>query len=77
LITCPLQIHARFCFMVVRGRSLNFAIVKLKKFWGAALFLLWNGKQLQKDRNKKKCLCSGKKRKSHVCFVFSSLEIIV
>jgi hypothetical protein len=34
-------------------------------------------KQLQKDRNKKKCLCSGKKRKSHVGFVFSSLEIIV
>jgi hypothetical protein len=40
LITCALHIHAKFCFIAVRGRSSNFAIVKLKKFLEATLFLL-------------------------------------
>lgn len=73
LITCPLQIHARFCFMVMRGRSLNFAIVKLKKFLGAALFLLWNGKTITERQKQKRSVSVVEKNARVMCVLFSLL----
>ncbi len=73
LITCPLQIHAKFCFMVVRGRSLNFAIVKLKKFLEATLFLLWNGKTIAERQIQRKSVSVVEKNARVMWVLFSLL----